>query len=138
MKPLKGASSALLLGRLSVSGTRKTMNITSEINHVIITILENSDVQIHRRKEQSLSMSSWVDVGVPKIEVEMTVTLSAAGQKMIIRYEVDESQKTVNPYHKFLLMAPFLNVIVTMFIVTRCCRRSIFDNTSVRKSVSLK
>ncbi|KAF3583140.1 hypothetical protein DY000_02035226 [Brassica cretica] len=42
MKPLKRASSALLLGRLSVSGTRKTMNLTSVFNNVVITILENS------------------------------------------------------------------------------------------------
>ncbi|KAG5392090.1 hypothetical protein IGI04_022053 [Brassica rapa subsp. trilocularis] len=113
MKPLKGASSALLLGRLSVSGTRKTMNITSEFNNVIITILENSDVQIHRRKKESLSMSSRVDVG-PKTEVEMIVTLSAAGQKMIIRYEVDESQIPVNPYFVYLLMVPFLDFIVRL------------------------
>ncbi|CAN6927669.1 unnamed protein product [Brassica oleracea] len=117
MKPLKGASSALLLGRLSVSGTRKTMNITSEFNNVIITILENSDVQIHRRKKESLSMNSRVDVGVPKTEVEMIVTLSAAGQKMIIRYEVDESQIPVNPYFVYLLMVPFLDFIVIIILV---------------------
>ncbi|WZZ64204.1 hypothetical protein YC2023_075574 [Brassica napus] len=116
MKPLKGASSALLLGRLSVSGTRKTMNITSEFNNVIITILENSDVQIHRRKKESLSMSSRVDVG-PKTEVEMIVTLSAAGQKIIIRYEVDKSQIPVKPYFVYLLMVPFLDFIVIIIIL---------------------
>ncbi|CAN7097722.1 unnamed protein product [Brassica rapa subsp. narinosa] len=117
MKPLKGASSALLLGRLSVSGTRKTMNITSEFNNVIITILENSDVQIHGREKESLSMSSRVDVGVPKTEVEMIVTLSAAGQKMIIRYEVDESQIPVKPYFVYLLMVPFLDFIVIIIML---------------------
>ncbi|WZZ47617.1 hypothetical protein YC2023_043876 [Brassica napus] len=49
MKPLKRASSALLLGRLSVSGTRKfmmqTMNLTSVFNNVVITILENSVIR---------------------------------------------------------------------------------------------
>ncbi|WZY96981.1 hypothetical protein YC2023_069310 [Brassica napus] len=101
-----------------------TMNITSEFNNVIITILENSDVQIHRRKKESLSMSSRVDVG-PKTEVEMIVTLSAAGQKMIIRYEVDESQIPVNPYFVYLLMVPFLDFIVVIIIVKVGQRRKL-------------
>ncbi|CAN6927664.1 unnamed protein product [Brassica oleracea] len=125
MKPLKGASSALLLGCLSVSGTRKTMNITSEFNNVIITILENSDVQIHRCTNESLSMSSRVDVGVPKTEVEMIVMLSAAGQKMIIRYEVDESQIPVNPSFGFCLTVAFLDFIVVIIIVKVGQRRKL-------------
>ncbi|KAG2250568.1 hypothetical protein Bca52824_080704 [Brassica carinata] len=50
-------------------------------------------------------------------EVEMIVTLSAAGQKMIIRYEVDESQIPVNPYFVYLLMVPFLDFIVIIILV---------------------
>ena len=47
----------------------------------------------------------------------MIVTLSAAGQKMIIRYEVDESQIPVNPYFVYLLMVPFLDFIVIIILV---------------------
>ncbi|CAL9229853.1 unnamed protein product [Arabidopsis halleri] len=76
-------SFALLLGRLSVSGTGKMMNITSEVSNIIISILENSDVQIHWRKKDYLSMSLWEDFGIAQSEVKeqsvKEVTLSAGG-----------------------------------------------------------
>ena len=55
----------------------------------------------------------------------MIVTLSAAGQKMIIRYEVDESQIPVNPYFVYLLMVPFLDFIVVIIIVKVGQRRKL-------------
>ncbi|VYS66451.1 unnamed protein product [Arabidopsis thaliana] len=61
-------SFALLLGRLSM------MNITSEVSNVIISILENSDVQIHWRKNDYLSMSLWEDFDSAESKVSEFLT----------------------------------------------------------------
>ncbi|KAG7550205.1 hypothetical protein ISN45_Aa06g010120, partial [Arabidopsis thaliana x Arabidopsis arenosa] len=58
-----------------------------------------SDVQIHWRKKDYLSMSLWEDFGISQSEVkehsvndQIIVTLSADHRvRMIIRYEMDES-----------------------------------------------
>ncbi|XP_023637076.1 nuclear pore complex protein GP210 [Capsella rubella] len=124
-------SFALLLGRLSVSETGKVMNITSEVNNVIISIVEKSDVQIHWHEKSYLSMSLWEDFGIAQSQVkkqsikdQIIVTLSSAGQRvgMSICYEIDESQ--IPTHEKILvycMIIMFIFSTINVKIATKYC-----------------
>ncbi|XP_002873466.2 nuclear pore complex protein GP210 [Arabidopsis lyrata subsp. lyrata] len=150
-------SFALLLGRLSVSGTRKMMNITSEVSNVIISILENSDVQIHWRKKDYLSMSLLEDFDIAESKVkehsvndQIIVTLSADHRvRMIIRYKMDESHI---PMIKNLVIRAFvigiqiiviiINIIMFVKIIKAADRANIKENDTTNSdeydSIDLK
>ncbi|XP_010435974.1 PREDICTED: nuclear pore complex protein GP210-like [Camelina sativa] len=137
---VSGSASALLIGGFSVTGPNK-LNIDANSNTTIISILGNTDVQIHWRNKGRLSISliKREDFGIAghalyKVDVlrseqftdRILITLPATGQSVEIdvSYDTGESLSKDGDCILFKILWSVLVLTVSVIILLKVIDRS--------------
>ncbi|XP_010528227.1 PREDICTED: nuclear pore complex protein GP210 [Tarenaya hassleriana] len=136
---VSGSASALLIGGFSLSGMGK-LNLTPDANKTIISILGNTEVEIHWHNKNKLSISlinreefgiggrAHYEVKVLRSERftdRISITLPATGQsvEMDVSYDTGEVPSSSNKKDGNALMLKLLGsilvLIITVFILMR-------------------